>query len=99
MSLWRHNINRKTVENTGLNSVVSNKFGRFVNKDGTANIQFVNKTIFQRHSVYHYLINIPGWKFIFFYFCLLRDHQFYFCVDLLLVLPGSFGRIDTRITT
>ncbi|HQW11801.1 MAG TPA: ion channel [Saprospiraceae bacterium] len=97
MSLWRHNINRKTVENTGLNSVVSNKFGRFVNKDGTANIQFVNKTIFQRHSVYHYLINIPGWKFIFFIFAYYAIINFifaliyyWFCLDHLAgLIQGS----------
>lgn len=63
MALRKKISEKKAVDNTGLNTSVSAKYARFVNKDGTANV--VNKTtsILDRYSIYSYLINLPNWKF------------------------------------
>lgn len=54
----------RTVDNTGLNTAVTSKFARFINKDGSANV--INKTgsLFDKYSIYNYLINLRSWKFV-----------------------------------
>jgi inward rectifier potassium channel len=38
--------------------------GRFINKDGSANIEKRGLGLFSRISWYHTLLNMPGWKFM-----------------------------------
>jgi inward rectifier potassium channel len=54
----------KTDENTGFGSKASCYGGRFINKDGTANVQRRGLNFFERISWYHTLLHMPRWKFI-----------------------------------
>lgn len=64
MAIGRKRDMGKTVDNTGLNTAVSSKFARFINKDGSANV--INKTgsVFDKYSIYNYLINLGNVKFV-----------------------------------
>lgn len=37
--------------------------GRFINKDGTFNLRKVGAPIWDRFSVFHFMLNLPRWKF------------------------------------
>lgn len=38
--------------------------GRFINRDGTYNLRREGHPFFERFSVYHMLLSLPGWQFI-----------------------------------
>lgn len=57
---------KKPIENTGLGTAVSEKYARFINKDGSHNVTTRGRNFFEKFSFYNYLINLPGWKFILF---------------------------------
>mgnify|MGYP003582693801 CR=1 FL=1 len=59
-----HMPRKKDIVNTGLNSRATTKYARFINKDGSPNVVWRGSGILDRYSIYHYLINIPNWKFI-----------------------------------
>lgn len=62
----RHIINRKAKEDreTGL-SVESKQSGdRFFKKDGKPNVHFSGLPVYKQFSVYQYMLNIKGWKFL-----------------------------------
>lgn len=71
-------INKKAKAeiNTGFGVNPSSFGGRFVNKNGNANVEKVGVGFFESISWYHTMINIPRWKF--FFIILL----FYFIVNL-----------------
>jgi len=50
--------------NTGFGTNPSNYGGRFINKDGTANIRKRGLHILARTSWYHTMLNMPSWKFL-----------------------------------
>jgi inward rectifier potassium channel len=58
------NKNLKSEENTGFGINANSYGGRFINKDGSANIQKIGLSWFNRISWYHYLLALPRWKFI-----------------------------------
>lgn len=60
------NINTRATANetTGFGTNPSSYGGRFVNKDGSANIQKRGLPFFSRISWYHTMLKMPGWKFI-----------------------------------
>lgn len=60
------NINTKATANetTGFGTNPSNYGGRFINKDGSANIEKRGMPFFSRISWYHTMLKMPGWKFI-----------------------------------
>ena len=69
MALLRKiNSRAKTEINTGFGANASDYGGRFVNKDGKANIQKRGIPIFERISWYHSMLAIPRWKFLFLIF-------------------------------
>ena len=69
MALLRKiNSRAKTEINTGFGANASDYGGRFVNKDGKANIQKRGIPIFERISWYHSMLSIPRWKFLFLIF-------------------------------
>ena len=53
----------KTEINTGFGINTSDYGGRFLNKDGKANIEKRGVTILERISWYHSLLAMPRWKF------------------------------------
>ncbi|MNS15368.1 Inward rectifier potassium channel Kirbac3.1 [compost metagenome] len=59
-----HKPGKKDIDNTGLNSRATTKYARFINKDGSPNVVWRGSGLLDRYSIYHFLINIPNWKFI-----------------------------------
>jgi len=65
MSVFKkRNKNLKADNHTGFGSNAANYGGRFINKDGTANIRKEGIGILESISWYHAMLNIPRWKFI-----------------------------------
>lgn len=68
------NINKKAVAqlNSGFGTNTNSYGGRFINKDGTANVVRTGLPYFSRISWYHTLLDMSAWKFmmilLFFYF-------------------------------
>lgn len=54
----------KSNNDTGFGSNAENYGGRFVNKDGTFNVKKEGTPFWERISIFHYMLNIPLWKFI-----------------------------------
>lgn len=79
------------VDNTGLSSSIGGHKSRFVNQDGTYNVKRKGAGIFNRYSVYHFLINLSALKFSFLIFgfytfinFLFACIYYFFCIDHLL---------------
>ncbi|RZJ28587.1 MAG: Inward rectifier potassium channel Irk [Flavobacterium sp.] len=62
--LKKINTKAQAETNTGFGTSRSNYGGRFINKDGTANISKRGLNIFTRISWYHTMLNMPRWKFL-----------------------------------
>ena len=66
MALLRKiNTKAKTAINTGFGANSTDYGGRFVNKNGRANIQKRGVPFFERISWFHTMLAMPGWKFLF----------------------------------
>jgi inward rectifier potassium channel len=61
--LKKINAKAATESNTGFGTNPSNYGGRFVNKDGTANVEKRGLNLLARISWYHTMLNMPRWKF------------------------------------
>lgn len=65
MSFYKNNfIKAKTDSNTGFGTSASNYGGRFINKDGSANVERRGLNILSRTSWYHTMLALPRWKFL-----------------------------------
>jgi Inward rectifier potassium channel C-terminal domain/Ion channel len=65
MALLRKlNTKAKTQINTGFGTNTSDYGGRFVNKNGQANVQKKGVSFLQRTSWYHTMLAMPRWKFL-----------------------------------
>jgi len=62
--LKKINTKAKASETTGFGTSASSYGGRFINKDGSANIEKRGLTFFSRISWYHTMLNMPGYKFL-----------------------------------
>jgi inward rectifier potassium channel len=62
--LKKINVRAKSDENTGFGTNPNSYGGRFVNKDGSANIQKSGMHFLSRISWYHTMIDMPRWKFL-----------------------------------
>ena len=58
------NIKAKADKNTGFGTNANSYGGRFVNKNGTANIEKRGMHLLRRISWYHTMIDLPRWKFM-----------------------------------
>jgi inward rectifier potassium channel len=58
------NAKAKADKNTGFGTNASSYGGRFVNKNGKANVEKRGMHVLQRISWYHTMIDMPGWNFI-----------------------------------
>lgn len=63
--LKRINTKAKTDNNTGFGSNSSNYGGRFLTKNGNANVRKDGIGFIESISWYHTMLNIPRWKFLF----------------------------------
>jgi hypothetical protein len=65
MSLLRKiNTRAEDDKNSGFGTNANNYGGRFVNKNGTPNIEKTGMRLFRRISWYHTMIDMPNWKFM-----------------------------------
>ncbi|MGI8951528.1 MAG: ion channel [Chitinophagaceae bacterium] len=65
MAIGKHvNPFSKSNNDTGFGINANNYGGRFVNKDGSFNLQKEGLPLLQRFSIYHSMLNMPRWKFI-----------------------------------
>lgn len=62
--LKKINTRAQSTSTTGFGTNPGSYGGRFVNKDGSANIQKRGIPFIERTSWYHALLNMPGWKFM-----------------------------------
>jgi inward rectifier potassium channel len=58
------NVRAKAEINSGFGTNSSSYGGRFINKDGSVNVEKKGMTFLQRISWYHTMITMPGYKFI-----------------------------------
>lgn len=63
-SLKKVNSKAKSVTTTGFGTNPSSYGGRFINKDGSANVVKRGLTFFERISWYHTMLTMPAWKFL-----------------------------------
>jgi inward rectifier potassium channel len=63
--LRKFNTKAKTEINTGFGANASDYGGRFVNKNGEANIEIRGVPFLNRISWYHAMLSLPRWKFLF----------------------------------
>ncbi|OXA71188.1 Inward rectifier potassium channel Irk [Flavobacterium aquidurense] len=75
-------INQKaqTDKNSGFGPNANSYGGRFVNKDGTPNIEKRGMHLFRRISWYHTMIDMPNWKFMSILFAFYIAMNFIFAV-------------------
>ena len=75
-------INQKaqTDKNSGFGPNANTYGGRFVNKDGTPNIEKRGMHLFRRISWYHTMIDMPNWKFMSILFAFYIAMNFIFAV-------------------
>lgn len=62
------NNNAQTDKNSGFGTNANSYGGRFVNKNGTPNIEKRGMHLLRRISWYHTMIDMPNWKFLFILF-------------------------------
>lgn len=67
-------------KNSGFGSNANSYGGRFVNKDGTPNIEKRGMHFFRRISWYHTMIDLPNWKFMLILFTFYIAINFIFAV-------------------
>src|SRR5665213_476628 len=82
------NSKAKPEINTGFGMNSSSYGGRFINKDGRANIEKTGISLLEKISWYHTMLLLPRWKF------LLTIILFYICVNLL--FGGIYLAIGVR---
>ncbi|MFL9845725.1 ion channel [Flavobacterium rhizosphaerae] len=89
------NIKAKPSETTGFGTNPNSYGGRFINKDGTANIEKKGLNFFDRISWYHTLLNMSGWKFIGIIFCFYAGINFLFALLYYLIGVENLDGIGT----
>lgn len=87
---------QKTNKHTGFGSNAANYGGRFINKDGSANIKKVGIGIIERTSWYHTMLNIKRWKFMLTIFVFYGVVNFLFaCIYCLIGVDHLNGIVAT----
>ncbi|GAQ49292.1 Inward rectifier potassium channel Irk [Flavobacterium psychrophilum] len=81
--------NLKTDNQTGFGTNASNYGGRFLAKDGSANIEKRGLPFFDQISWFHTLLRLPAWKFQLMIFLVL--------FSLILFLPPSIILLASNI--
>ncbi|HEY0045867.1 MAG TPA: ion channel [Flavobacterium sp.] len=75
----------KKDENTGFGTNASRYGGRFINKDGSANVEKRGANLLSRISWYHTMLNMPMWQFLLILFAFYTVVNFFFaCVYYLI---------------
>lgn len=81
MALLRKiNLNAKADKNSGYGTNANSYGGRFVNKNGTPNIEKRGMHVLRRISWYHTMIDMPNWKFMLILFSFYIAINFIFAI-------------------
>lgn len=80
MSILRKINNLQTDKNSGFGTNAGSYGGRFVNKNGTPNIEKRGMNLLRRISWYHTMIDMPNWKFMLILFSFYIIINFIFAV-------------------
>lgn len=64
MSSLQHRRRAKDVDNSGFSPNSAAEGGRLLNKDGTTNLRKIGIPFFERYSMFHTLLKMPGFKFL-----------------------------------
>lgn len=89
------NARAKTDTNTGFGTNANSYGGRFINKNGTANIEKRGMHLFERISWYHTMIDMPAWKFMSVILCFYILINFVFAVIYFGIGIEHLNGIDT----
>src|ERR1017187_1548140 len=96
MSLFRKINAKATPEiNTGFGTNASNYGGRFINKDGRANIEKTGIGFFEKISWFHTMLLMPRWKFFSVIFLFFVVINVVFATVYFLVGVDSLGQIPS----
>jgi inward rectifier potassium channel len=90
------NKNLKSENNTGFGINAGSYGGRFINKDGTANIHKIGLKWFERISLYHYLLDLSKWKFTIFIFSFYLFLNLVFALIYMMVGIENLNGVDTN---
>lgn len=85
------NKKARTVNDTGLATNSNYNGGRFFNKDGTANLNVRGLFFLERLNLYHWLVNIPRWKFFIIIFLFFIVINLFFAGAYLLIGLDHLG--------
>lgn len=80
MSLLRNSHKAETDRNSGFGTNANSYGGRFVNKNGTPNIEKRGMHLLRRISWYHTMIEMPNWKFLMILFAFYIVLNFIFAI-------------------
>jgi len=75
---------------TGFGTTGNINGGRFINRDGTFNLQKVGWPVWRRYSIYYWLISMPLWKFITIIFLFYVLINFIYTLIYLAIGPNAF---------
>jgi inward rectifier potassium channel len=100
MALLRKINSRAKAEiNTGFGINPSDYGGRFINKDGNANIEKSGIGFFEKMSLYHTLLNLRAWKFFLIIFIFFIVINLFFAVVYFLIGVNHLGGLVYNSTT
>ncbi|RYG38047.1 MAG: Inward rectifier potassium channel Irk, partial [Chitinophagaceae bacterium] len=93
-----HGINNKAknTDSSGFGTNPGNYGGRFINKDGSANITKRGASAISRTSWYHTMINMPRWKFLLVLIGFYTGVNFLFACIYYLIGVDSLDGIDSH---
>jgi inward rectifier potassium channel len=92
--LKKINAKAKADKNTGFGTNASSYGGRFINKNGTANVEKRGMHILHRISWYHTMIDMPRWKFMFILLAFYAGINFVFAIIYYGIGIGHLNGID-----
>ncbi len=85
--------------NTGFGINASDYGGRFVNKNGNANIEKSGIGFFEKMSLYHTLLNLPAWEFFLIIFIFFIVINLLFAVIYYLIGVNHLGGVVSNSAT
>lgn len=88
MALRKSSLRTKDIDNTGLSTKTDIRGPRFITKDGKANVIKKGVSYYDRFSIYHYMLNLPNWKFILYVFGFYTTINFLFACFYFLFCLG-----------
>ena len=92
--LKKFNAKAKTDNNSGFGTNSNNYGGRFINKNGSANVEKKGMHFWDRISWYHTMIDMPTWKFMSIILCFYVGINFVFALFYFFIGVEHLDGID-----